>query len=101
MGIDIRCKLMVGLPYEEIADHVEDKEELDDNIRDGVLESGSCYYDSPFDENIIGFVVTSTSSYCEIDAVNLSHPKLIEATREFIKLFPSLTPKLYMTLDIT
>jgi hypothetical protein len=101
MGIDSRCKLMVGLPYEEIVDHVEDQEELDDNIRDGVLEYGSCYYDSSFDENIIGFVVTSTSSYCKIDTIGTLHAKVIEATKEFNKIFPELTPQIYMTLDIT
>lgn len=100
MGIDTRCKLMVGLEYETIKEHVGDTEELDENIHDGVLDCGRCYYDSSFEDNIIGFDVVKTSSYTKIDTIGTLHAKVIESTKEFNKIFPDLTPQIYMTLDI-
>lgn len=100
MGTQLGCKIMVGLEYEIISNNVDDVEKLDEDISYGELDCGSCYYDSPYDGNIIGFDVATTSEYKEIDGVNLM-VKITEATLAFVRMFPALTPKIYLTLNVT
>lgn len=57
MGMDIRAKMIYGLPYEEMEELVED---LDDLLDDGELDYASPYYDAPLEDWIVGIEVGNT-----------------------------------------
>ena len=100
MGISNACKLMVGLEYEVLVDNVENQSELDDDIGLGELDVGSCYYDSGWGDNVVGFDVVAVQGYCELNMDSLVI-EIKEATERFKQKFPELTPSVYLTLNIT
>lgn len=91
---------MVGLEYEVLASNVTDQEQLDEDIENGDLDYGSHYYDSGYDENIIGFDVAVTDGYTELNIESFLL-KTSEATMKFVKRFPGQFPKLYVTMNVT
>ena len=57
MGIDIRAKLIYGLPYSDLPEEI--LEEVDEMLDDGELEYASPYYDAPRDEWIVGVEISA------------------------------------------
>lgn len=89
MGIDITSKIIAGLHYEELLEHIS-REELDELIDQGNIEELSPYYDAPRDQCAFGFAIVDGNYFAatELDESNilqkitaaLSHFKQITGT---------------------
>lgn len=98
MGMSLGCGVMVGLPYKEMSKYFNDNE-LRELIWDGLLDVGSIYYDSPYEENIVGIWVKTTSWFAQIDL-----SLLLEKASTMEILIPQLKNaelKTYLTLRVT
>jgi hypothetical protein len=94
MSVESDCGIIVGLPYEDIVFC----ENLCDLIADGDLERSSCYYDSPRDQNIIGFWALY-GDQTEFDLTSLGY-EIQEAKTKF-KDLTGQEGKVYVALHIT
>lgn len=57
MGMSISAKLMYGMNYELLCEHLEDEvvDQLNEMIDDGELDTASPYYDSDREEWFVGY----------------------------------------------
>jgi hypothetical protein len=98
MSVESDCGIIVGLPYNSIIRADDEDTLLDDLITDGDLERSSCYYDSPRDQNIIGFWALY-GDQTEFDLTSLGY-EIQEAKTKF-KDLTGQEGKVYVALHIT
>jgi hypothetical protein len=98
MSVSTECGIMVGRLFEDIVAAGFDRAALEEMLDDGDVVSGSHYYDSSPDENIIGWQVGKTDTYFELDAVQLSST-CKAASEKFLRVF-GVQPKTYVTLFV-
>lgn len=101
MGISKGCGLIIGVPYKEMQELFTKagRSDLDELIDYGKLDIGSIYYDSDREDNIVGEWLTTTSDSIEISPeLEAKGLKICEA---FVKDYPNVEFKLYLTLSIT
>lgn len=99
MSIDTSAVIMVGLPYDEFLNQgIIDEDELDQLIDDDELTSGSYYYDSGREQNVVGFIVISTERYAEIDEDVMAD--ILYHQKEFKAKF-HVPGRIYLTPSIT
>jgi hypothetical protein len=93
MSVDSDCGIMVGLPYDMIK-----LEDLDELIDSGELEITSCHYDSPRDQNIVGFWIYYGHGK-EIEPSKFAD-EIKKARQKFLG-YIDLEPKVFTALHIT
>jgi hypothetical protein len=102
MGVSTSCGVMIGVPYEYLQEQLEALEDytLDEMIDNGELYTGSIYYDSGRDDNIVGLFIKRTNGYVELEEDDLLD-KSEKIVSELEAKFPTVEWKLYLTLDVT
>ncbi len=85
---------MVGLPYHDIKDNMG----LSELLANGILENGSSWYDSSYEDNIIGFRIMTCDSYDQLDLMTVG-ANFEAKSKEFYSL-TGQHGNLYMTLDV-
>ena len=95
MGISSSTKIIVGHYYDDLVDLL-GEDELNELIDDCELETGSIYYDSSREQNVIGYAIIS-DSIIELDSLIMQ--EIEEAKSLFEKTY--MKPKVFVTLDIT
>lgn len=83
---------MVGAPYNSIKC-------IEDLLENTDIEVGSIHYDSPLEDNIVGYIIKQTESYT---ALNLE--SIMSSFKEYNTKFYKATGQfgnLYMTLNIS
>lgn len=92
MGIDIRAKLIYGLPYSDLPEEI--LEEVDEMLDGGSLDYASPYYGAPRDEWIVGVEYRVNGlDYIDLDWSEFLDNKRIRILGSWLKFY--VTPHVY------
>jgi hypothetical protein len=92
------CAIMVGLFFEAIVSTGFDRDKLESMIDDDEVNVGSYYFDSSYDENVVGFNMYPPDSYKNLDPDELIE-KFEKLSKKFQEIF-GVKPKMYNTLFV-
>lgn len=100
MSLQVSSLLVVGLPFEEVCDTIEEHEILSDNpkyLQSLELEVFSPYYDAELSNCLIGIRLVSSGNY---DFKEISEHIEVEKLKQVFEKVTNKKAKLYITTNI-
>lgn len=94
MGIEFSAVLMVGLPYNYVAE----VEDINNMIHEGTIDYASPYYDAPLEDWLIGIHIQGSGGYSYSKVPRLDGDIVEEAQSRFRDL-TGMEGNLYISVD--
>jgi len=94
MGIEFSAVLMVGLPYNDVAE----VKGIDDMLHEGTIDYASPYYDAPLLEWCVGIRVAGSGDYSYSKIAPLDSD-VLEAAKCKFREMTGMEGKVYISVD--